>query len=165
MSTESHHSVFRHPTCVNPKRGSSITRELNFNQIHSPVRSCPPQEPQRKRLHELSVDWVFVGFRSENESSLDEDGQNMSPNAFQQKLSMSSYLLFLCPSRSELLLQRRAHFHRFSFASPALHRAPSALDRDGARRSDSGRRGECSRAPQRIPFCRPGSHPAHNCRS
>src|ERR1041385_7611269 len=147
MSTESHHSVFRHPTCVNPKRGSSITRELNFNQIDSSVRSCAPQEPQRKRPHELSVDGVFVCMRSSDESSLNEDGQNMIPNAFQQKLSMSSYLLFLCPSSSELLLQRRAHFHRFSFASRAHRRAPSALDRDGARRSGSGRRGECSRAP------------------
>src|ERR1041384_4133531 len=122
MSTESHHSVFRHPTCVNPKRGSSITRELNFNQIDSSVRSCPPQEPQRKRLHELSVDWVFVGFRSENESSLDEDGQNMSPNAFQQKLSMSSYFLFLCPSSSEPLLQRRAHFAYFRIGQRRLTR-------------------------------------------
>src|ERR1043165_2968773 len=100
MSTESHHSVFRHPTCVNPKRGPSITRKLNFNQIDSSVRSCATQEPQRKRLHEFSVDRIPVCMRSGDKSSLDEDGQNMSPNAFQQKLSMCSYFLFLCPSSS-----------------------------------------------------------------
>src|ERR1051325_345452 len=72
MPGYSHHALFRGDPYVNPKRGASITCELNFDQIDSSVRSCAPQEPQRKRPHELSVDGVLVGLLNSNESSLNE---------------------------------------------------------------------------------------------
>jgi hypothetical protein len=43
MSTESHHSLFRHRTRVDPKGSASVSHELDLNQIDFPAGSGAPQ--------------------------------------------------------------------------------------------------------------------------
>jgi hypothetical protein len=110
MSADSHHSVFWRRSCIDPKRSTLVSLELNLNQIDSTVGSCAPHFPKRKDAYRFSVDRA-AGYlpRPDGKSLLDEDGQQVRPNTLFQQVSTSSCFSFSCPSSSERVLEAHAH--------------------------------------------------------
>jgi len=110
MSPDSHHSLFRRRSCIDPKGGALVGLELDLNQVDSTVRSGTPHFPKGKDVHRFSVNRA-AGYpsRSDGKSLLNKNRQDMRPNTLYQHVFTSFCFSFSCPSSSERVLEAHAY--------------------------------------------------------